>query len=134
MALRSYSELQQLKTYEERFRYLALKGQVGAATFGYERRHNQDFYHSHQWRQLRHFVIARDESCDLGIPGYDIYSSPHIHHMNPMSMDNLDDPANLDPEFLITTTQVTHNAIHYGDEKQLPRSFVERTPGDTNLW
>lgn len=131
---RSYTELARMETFEERFRYLALRGRVGDVTFGYERKHNQDFYHSRQWRLVRNEVIVRDEGCDLGILGYDIHSGLHIHHMNPMTMENLDDPANLDPEFLITVTQRTHNAIHYGDERQLPRQLVERRPGDTKSW
>jgi len=102
-------------------------------TFGNERRLNQEFYHSYQWRRVRRLVLLRDDNCDLGIPGYDISSGLHIHHMNPVTVDDLlaGDPKVLDPEFLISTTQLTHNAIHYGDERQLPRSFTERRPGDT---
>lgn len=130
---RSFSELSQLETFDERFRYLALKGRVGDVTFGHERELNQEFYHSYQWKRVRRLVLIRDDNCDLGIPGYDIYSGLHIHHMNPVTIDDLMDgnPEVLDPEFLISTTQETHNAIHYGDERQLPRSFTERRPGDT---
>lgn len=130
---RSYSELSQLDSFDERFRYLALRGSVGDLTFGYERRYNQRFYKSLQWKRARRAVLIRDNNCDLGIPGYDIASGLHIHHMNPMTIDDLLDgnPDILDPEFLISTTQLTHNAIHYGDERQLPRSFTERKPGDT---
>lgn len=136
MTLRTYSELAELATFADRFRYLVLTGLVGAPTFGYERRHNQTFYHSRQWKQVRHHVIARDQGCDLGIEGYEIYSHLHVHHMNPMTMDNIqtDDGSILDPEFLISTTQITHNAIHYGNERQLPRQFAERRPGDTVAW
>lgn len=130
---RSYSELAQLNTFDERFSYLALRGRVGDETFGHERVLNQEFYHSYSWRRVRRLVLLRDNNCDLGIDGYDIPSGLHIHHMNPVTIDDLLDgnPEVLDPEFLISTTQLTHNAIHYGDERQLPRSFTERRPGDT---
>jgi len=133
---RSYSELCRFNTLEERFRYLSLAGQVGETTFGWDRWINQDFYHSRQWRQIRHHVIARDNGCDLGVPGWEIHDRIYIHHMNPMTARHIteDDEAILDPEFLITTTHRTHNAIHYGDERQLPRQLVERRPGDTKLW
>lgn len=134
--LRRYSELERLETFEERFEYLSLQGQVGEATFGFDRWINQQFYKSREWRQLRNFVIVRDEGCDLGVPGYDVHSRLIIHHMNPMSVSNIThaDPRNLDPEYLITTVHQTHNAIHYGDEKQLPRRLIDRRPGDTKLW
>lgn len=130
---RTYSELSQLTTFDERFRYLALRGRVGQETFGFERRLNQEFYHSYQWKRIRRVVLIRDNNCDLGIDGYEIPSGLHIHHMNPVSIDDLEEgnPDILDPEFLISTSQLTHNAIHYGDERQLPRSFTERRPGDT---
>lgn len=133
---KSYSELIELDTFEDRFRYLALLGVVGETTFGSERYRNQDFYHSRTWRQLRTHIIIRDEGCDLGVFGHDITKIAHIHHMNPMTLDQVlhGEEVIWDPEFLITTTPRTHNAIHYGDERQLPRPFVERTPGDTNLW
>ena len=136
MKLRTYSELAQMDDFHDRFRYLALRGRVGEATFGSERHRNQAFYTSRQWKMARRHVILRDEGCDLGIPGYEIHSRLYIHHMNPMTVDNLinGDETILDPEFLISTTHVTHNAIHYGDERQLPRLFVERTPGDTRDW
>jgi hypothetical protein len=130
---RSYSELLQIPTFDERYEYLALRGRVGDITFGRERRFNQDFYHSTQWKRIRRIVLLRDNNCDLGIEGYDIASGLHIHHMNPMTMDDLyeGNPDILNPEYLISTSQATHNAIHYGDERQLPRSFTERRPGDT---
>lgn len=134
--LRTYSELSRLSTFEERYKYLRLNGAVGDATFGFDRYINQQFYVSTQWKQVRQHVIARDMGCDLGIPGYDIFSRLVIHHMNPMTPDDIrhGDGSILDPEFLITTTHKTHNAIHYGDERQLPRQFVERRSGDTTLW
>lgn len=130
---RSYSEMSELSSFDERFSYLALRGEVGNVTFGHERRLNQEFYHSYQWKRVRRLVLIRDDNCDLAVPGYDIVSGLHIHHMNPVTIDDLMDgnPEVLDPEFLISTTQLTHNAIHYGDERQLPRSFTERRPGDT---
>lgn len=134
--LRTYSELRRIESFEDRFRYLALHGRVGEPTFGWDRWINQGFYTSTQWRQVRLEVIARDLGCDLGVPGYEIHDKILIHHMNPMSAGDIvgGDESILDPEFLITTTHRTHNAIHYGDERQLPRSFVERLPGDTKLW
>lgn len=137
MMSRSYDELVRLETFEERFRYLALSGSVGHATFGHERWMNQQFYTSRQWKQVRQHVIARDLGCDLGCEGYDIFDRIYIHHLNPMTPDAIEhgDPSILDPNNLITTTHRTHNAIHYGDERQLPRqTYVERTPGDTKLW
>jgi hypothetical protein len=133
---RSYSELRRLPTLEERYHYLRLAGEVGASTFGFDRYINQQFYTSREWRQVRHHVIARDNGCDLGIEGYEIYKGLVIHHMNPMTMDNLvhGDDSILDPEYLITTSHSTHNAIHYGDERLLPRPFVARKRGDTKLW
>lgn len=133
---RTYSELIKLETLEERFRYLSLKGVVGESTFGWDRWINQKFYTSREWRDLRHFVIDRDHGCDLAVPGFDIHHRAVIHHMNPMTPKDIihDDETILDPEVLITTTHRTHNAIHFGDERQLPRPFVERRPGDTKRW
>lgn len=136
MRNRSYSELSRIDDFEERFRYLALHGRVGDPTFAYDRWMNQSFYASTQWKQIRNFVIDRDRGCDLGVPGYEIHSRLYIHHMNPMSVEDLKHGNEdvLDPEFLITTTHRTHNAIHYGDERQLLRPFVPRQRGDTKLW
>lgn len=133
---RTYSELRRLSTFEERYHYLELRGRVGESTFGFDRHINQRFYTSRQWRQVRHEVIARDMGCDLGIEGYEIFSGLYIHHMNPMTVRDIvhGDDSILDPEYLITTTHKTHNAIHYGDERLLARPLAERTPGDTTLW
>lgn len=97
---------------------------------------NQSFYSSYQWRRVRRIVILRDASCDLGIDGYEIHSKLYVHHMNPMAVADLadGDPDILDPEFLITTSHTTHNAIHYGDERQVPFQLTERRPGDTKPW
>lgn len=134
--IRTFSELRRLETFKERYHYLALKGTVGHSTFGFDRYLNQRFYSSVQWKQLRQHIIARDNGCDLAMAGHDIFDRLMIHHMNPMEMDELTngDDKILDPEFLITTTHRTHNAIHYGDERLLPRPFVPRKPGDTKLW
>jgi hypothetical protein len=134
--IRTYSELRRRDTLEDRFKYLALHGQVGDITFGFDRYLNQEFYRSAEWRNIRNHVIVRDNGCDLGIEGYDIHDRVYIHHMNPMNVRDIvdGDPKILDPEFLIVVTHRTHNAIHYGDESLLPRPLVERRPGDTKLW
>lgn len=134
--IRTYKELQKIESFEERYRYLALGGTVGVSTFGFDRYLNQQFYTSTEWRNIRSRIIARDRGCDLGVEGYEIYSRLYIHHMNPMTASDIvaGDPRTLDPEFLITTTHRTHNAIHYGDERLLPRPLVVRSPGDTKLW
>lgn len=131
--LRSYTELLGFSTFEQRYEYLRLRGRVGDITFGQERIINQEFYHSYQWRRIRKIVLLRDNNCDLGIPGLDIPAGLHIHHMNPVTEKDLIDgnPDVLNPEYLITTTQETHNAIHYGNKKQLSRPYVGRKPGDT---
>lgn len=134
--IRTYTELSKLSTFEERFRYLALRGEVGHETFGFDRFINQMFYASAEWKQVRQVVILRDNGCDLGVEGYEIHDRLYVHHMNPMQVEEIIDGdwRTLDPEFLITTTHKTHNAIHYGDERQLPKKFVERRSGDTKLW
>lgn len=133
---RTYSELRKLETFEERFRYLSLRGSVGMSTFGFDRYLNQAFYKSREWKEIRHHVMLRDEGCDLGVPGYDIHVNLLVHHMNPINVEDVigREDKILRPEFLITTTHRTHNAIHYGDESLLPRKYVERRPGDTALW
>jgi hypothetical protein len=133
---RSYSELHALSTFADRFRYLSLNGRVGDPTFGSERYVNQHFYRSREWKRARDEVIVRDGGCDLGIDGFEIYDRIYIHHMNPMTVEEIADGDDriLDPEYLICVTHRTHNAIHYGDESQIPRQFEERRPGDTKLW
>lgn len=136
MRVRTYSELETIRTFEDRFRYLSLKGHVGESTFGFDRYINQQFYRSREWKHVRNEVIIRDQGLDLGVEGYDIHGQLLIHHMNPMRaldlVNHRDDILN--PEFLITTTHRTHNAIHFGDERQLPRPLASRSPGDTRLW
>jgi hypothetical protein len=133
---RSYSELIQLPSFEERFRYLSLRGQVGRETFGFDRYLNQKFYTSREWRNLRHKIIVRDNGCDMGVDGFEIHESIYIHHLNPMTVADVEssDPRILDPDNLISVTHRTHNAIHYGDERLPPRMLIERKPGDTKLW
>lgn len=134
--IRTFSELVHIPTFEERFDYLQLRGQVGSSTFGFDRWMNQLFYRSRDWKLVRQHVIARDLGCDLAMEGYEIHDRIYIHHMNPMEADDLvhGNQDVLNPEFLISTTHRTHNAIHYGDRNLLPRKLVERRPGDTALW
>lgn len=136
MMTRSYSELSRLQTFDDRFEYLKLGGEVGRSTFGFDRHINQKFYTSREWHDIRNYVIVRDEGCDLGIVGYEIHVNPLIHHMNPVSVDDIlhGEEWILDPEYLITTTHNTHNAIHYGNENLLPKTVLQRTPNDTKLW
>jgi hypothetical protein len=134
--IRRYSQLKRLTTLKDRYDYLKLRSTVGQSTFGFDRFMNQGFYHSTEWRQARTNVIARDLGCDLGVEGYEIYKGLYIHHMNPLTVDDIKsgNVDILDPEYLITVTHQTHNAIHYGDERLLPRPLVPRRPGDTKLW
>ena len=134
--MRSYSELRRFQTFDERYEYLKLTGEVGKATFGFDRWINQRFYRSREWQQVRDFVVYRDEGCDLGILGYEIHRQLMVHHMNPILPEDLEHGHHwvLDPEYLITTTLRTHNAIHYGDDSLLQKLPVERRPGDTRLW
>lgn len=134
--IRTYSEFIELKSFEERYLYLSLKGVVGESTFGFERHHNQKFYTSREWRLIRDEVIIRDLGCDLGIEGLDIFDRPIIHHMNPMVPKDIihGNSDILNPDYLITTTLRTHNAIHYGDSTLLLKPFTARRPGDTKLW
>ena len=132
----TFEAMIQIPTFEERFEYLSLKGQVGESTFGFDRWMNQKFYRSAEWRNLRHHVIARDNGCDLAFEGHEIFDRVIIHHMNPMSVRDIrhSNEDILDPRFLISTTHRTHNAIHYGDADLLVKQYVPRRPGDTKLW
>ena len=136
MKIRSYRELRRIETFEERFEYLSLRGTVGESTFGFDRWINQRFYRSREWKNIRSQVILRDFGCDLGIIGFEIFTGLLVHHMNPISSENIAqvDEWILDPDYLITTSLQTHNAIHFGDESLLPRGPVVRQPGDTKLW
>ena len=134
--IKCYSELMLLSTFQARYQYLRLNGEVGKETFGFDRYMNQFFYRSPEWRRVRDFVITRDEGCDLGIPGREIFGRIIIHHMNPIRPEDIRNRSDLllDPEYLITTIHDTHLAIHYGDEHLLLQEPVERRPNDTCPW
>lgn len=136
MKIRTYSELITLPTFEERFQYLKLNGSVGQDTFGFDRYLNQIFYKSKKWLSVRDQVIIRDNGCDLGMEGYEIHGRILIHHMNPITLRDLELESDflLDPEYLISTVHNTHNAIHYGDENLLYKAPAERTRFDTCPW
>ena len=120
----------------ERYEYLRLGGSVGYETFGFDRYLNQIFYTSQRWRKARDKVIIRDNACDLGIKGRDILGRIYIHHMNPVTLDDIVNESELliEPEFLICTTHNTHNAIHYGDKSLLILEPIERSKNDTCPW
>lgn len=137
MSIKRYSELITLPTFEERFRYLQLKGSVGRDTFGFDRYLNQLFYQRNpKWKSAREFVILRDNGCDLGVEGREIHGRILVHHMNPITLKDLEEESDflLDPEYLISTVHNTHNAIHYGDEDLLILNPIERRPNDTCPW
>ena len=136
MNIRTYSELSQLVTFEERYRYLRLGGRVGKETFGFDRWINQMFYKDPEWLKVRDIVIMRDNGCDLGIEGREIYSRIIVHHMNPITKADILDRSKflLDPEYLISTVKNTHDAIHYGDESLLITLPIERSKNDTCPW
>ena len=136
--MKTYSELKKLKTFEERYEYLRIKGSVGIETFGFDRYLNQALYKSPEWKKVRDIVITRDGGCDLGISGRDISKHAIIHHMNPITEKQIEDrdPEIFNPEYLITVTHKTHNAIHYGNDRVMKGidKDKERKPGDTCLW
>ena len=134
--IRTYTELSRLPTFDERFQYLKLNGVVGESTFGFDRYLNQLFYQSPEWKELRDFVIVRDNGCDLGLAGYDIHGKIYIHHMNPITRKDIETLSDylLDPEYLIVTSHNTHNAIHYDNEDLLLLAPTERSRFDTCPW
>lgn len=136
MATRRYSDLRRFGSFEDRFEYLLLRGQVAETTFGFDRWLNQQFYRSRLWHQVRDEVIVRDHGCDLGVLGYEIHTGLLVHHMNPLTRHDIANREEwiLDPEYLITTTHRTHNAIHYGNRNLLPAPVVARRSGDTTPW
>ena len=134
--IRCYHELKRLPTFKERYEYLRIGGLVGESTFGYERYLNQMLYSSSKWRRVRDQVIIRDNGCDLGIEDFKIRDKIIIHHMNPITIEQIEESASeiFDPEYLICCSYQTHNAIHYGDQSLLPQLPVVRRPNDTCLW
>lgn len=137
--LRTYSELILLDTFEERFNYLKLSGKIGEDTFGFDRYLNQIFYRSSEWRKVRNYVIVRDNGCDLGLLGYEIYGDIIVHHMNPITQKDITNMTEylLNPEYLISTVLNTHNALHYGSidlVKNTNQALIERKPNDTCPW
>ena len=136
MSIRTYSELITLPTFKERYEYLKLDGRVGEETFGFDRYLNQAFYKSEEWRAVRDYVIIRDNGCDLGMEGHEIFGKILIHHMNPISKRDILDRSDLllNPEYLISTIKNTHDAIHFGDENLLIVAPIERRKNDTCPW
>ena len=136
MIIKTYSELIKLKTFEERYEYLRLGGIVGKETFGFDRYLNQTFYKTDEWLSIRDHVIVRDDGCDLGIEGREIHSRLLVHHMNPITKEDILSRSEhlLNPEYLICTIKSTHDAIHYGDESLLIKLPVERRKNDTCPW
>lgn len=135
--MKSYSDLIKLQTYEDRLNYLMCYGLVSNETFGFDRYLNQHLYRSSEWKRLRQQIILRDGGCDLGIKGYEIFEKPIIHHINPITIEDLKSNSSIifDPENLITVSLFTHNIIHYGKQKDIKKSsFTERTSNDTKLW
>lgn len=136
MKNKTYYELMQLETYEERLEYLKLRGSVGRATFGYDRYLNQIFYKSKEWRNVRDEVIIRDGACDLGISDREIYTHIIIHHINPITIDNIKNKSFklIDPNNLICVTKATHDLIHYSNNTNNIKTYTERTEHDTTPW
>lgn len=137
MKIRRYSDVIQFETMKERYEYLKLGGEVGNPTFGSHRYMNQKFYTSPEWKAVRREVILRDRGCDLAFPDYELDKGIVIHHINPITIDDIVDEnwdKLLDLDNLITTSYSTHQAIHYGTESLMPKMVLERHPGDTKLW
>lgn len=134
--MKTYTELIKFESFLERYEYLKIGGKIGNETFGWERYLNQIFYNSPEWKQFRKDIIIRDNACDLGIIGRDVIRGLTVHHINPISVEDIKNRSSLlfDPENVITTTDQTHRAIHYGDESLLAFDFNERFPGDTCPW
>ena len=134
--IRTYDEISRISTFVDRFRYLKIGGEVGQVSFGFDRYLNQSLYRSKEWRAIRDRAIIRDDGCDLGMPGYSIGSRIIVHHINPISVDDLENgnPDIYDLRYLICVSPNTHNAIHFGDENLLDKDLVKRLPGDTCPW
>jgi len=133
---RTYDELSQLKTFDERFQYLKLDGVIGEDLFGYMRQLNQAFYTSSLWKNVRNQIIIRDDGCDLGIPGHTIFGKLLVHHLNPLTKEDLINHSSrlVDPNNLITVSFDTHQAITYGDVALIQRDPIERSENDTCPW
>lgn len=136
MSTRTYSELIEIPSFVERFRYLKIGGQIGDETFGFSRWLNQVLYKSDEWKRFRNSIIIRDEGCDLAVPGFDVDKHIIVHHLNPITKDDVLQRASciFDPENVVCTSLNTHNAIHYGDESILIVAPLERKPNDTCPW
>lgn len=134
--IKTYKQVSRLLTFEERFEYLKLSGSVGTSTFGFDRYINQILYHSRDWKRTRDLIIIRDEGCDLGIEDREILDGILVHHINPITMTNIEngDDCVYDLANLICTSLNTHNALHFGDSSRLIKVPRDRTKGDTNLW
>lgn len=134
--IRTYQELIQFETLEERFNYLKLNGSIGVETFGFDRYLNQRLYRSLEWKRVRDEVIIRDGANDLGVDGYPVIYQGIVHHMNPVTIQRLNDrdPDIFNPNYLVLCTHATHNAIHFGDKSLLPKEPITRRPGDTCPW
>lgn len=134
--IRTYSELITIPSYIERYRYLKLDGLVGEDTFGFDRWLNQYLYKTKEWRQLRNYVINRDLGCDLAWPELEIVGPIIVHHLNPITKEDILDrsPFVYDPDYLVSVATLTHKAIHYGDESLLMADPIERRPNDTCPW
>lgn len=136
MKIRTYTELSKLPTLKERFNYLKLSGEVGASTFGFERYLNQALYRSPLWKRIRDIVIIRDNGYDLGVEGEEIFDRVNVHHMNPITIQQIEDrdPVIFEPEFLICCRELTHKGIHFGNDSVLPKPLTVRRPNDTCPW
>ena len=136
MSSKSYSEMIMLPTFEERFNYLKLGGKIGEETFGFSRYINQEFYHLKEWKAFRDKVIIRDNGCDLAMSGYDILGKIIIHHINPITYEDIVNRHEcvFDMNNVITTQLATHNAIHYGDDKIFINKYAQRYKNDTCPW
>ena len=137
MSNKTYSELSMISDYVERYNYLKLGGKAGEITFGNERYLNQLLYKSPEWKRIRRDIIIRDNGCDMGLDGYSINGIPLIHHINPITVEDIvnRNKCVYDPENLITVSRRTHNAIHYGDIELLTiDEIIERRPNDTIPW
>lgn len=134
--IRCYKDLSRLESFMERYQYLKIHGKVGEETFGLDRYINQSLYKSQRWRNIRSQVIIRDNGCDLGVDGHEIDRYIVVHHMNPITLEDIEEERDIvfDPEYLICCASRTHQAIHFGDEGLLPKDYVERKPNDTCLW